>query len=235
MTDFKLLSDDELASQPVFKNLGEALAQPEVAYMLELGSEVTEVDLEQALPLLPRLQSFVLNDNPHVRKLPPSFGTLKHLGYVELRNCALEALPDTMADLEHMTDLVLSDCANFKELPAYVGNWSGMIYLEVDGTQISEIPESIGNLKELEELNMNGNKLHALPEGLGELGKLVTLRTYGNYAMYLSAPVFQRLSALEVYDHGVIQFQDGSWEEVQAALPNCTFTQITKHDPLYEG
>ena len=235
MDAFKFLSDEELVDFPPFTSLEAALEAPDMCYELDLnGGQVGEADLHAAIPKLPRLQILVLQNNHQVRHLPASLGELKHLSYLELRNCGVEDLPDSLAACTLMTDLVVSECPHFRELPDFVGNWPEMIYLEVNGTQVEALPASIGQLSQLEELNVNQNKLHALPDSLGQLKALQVLRTYGNYGMYLSAPVFSRLTSLQKFDHGLVQFTDGTLEEVQAALPNCKFAQITKYDPIYQ-
>ena len=53
--------------------------------------------------------------------------------------------------------------------------------------------------------------------------------------MYLSAPVFKRLTSLQNFDHGLVQFKDGTIDEVFRALGNPIFTQVTKNDPIYNG
>lgn len=232
MADFKMLSDEELEQYPIFTQLEWALTTPHQCYQLELGPNVTSSMLEAALPQLPRVQTLVIDSNQHLQELPDSVGSLRHLGFLEIRNAALESLPQSIAALEHMTDLVISDCPNFKVLPDFICDWPDMVYLEVSNCAIEALPLAIGQLSQLEDLNIDQNKIRELPESLGQLHSLQTLRTYGNFAMYLSAPVFKQLRSLQAFDHGLIQFRDGTLEEVQAALPDCQFSAITNFDTL---
>lgn len=236
MEEFPLLSDEQLADVPIHFSLPEALEDPDNCYQLELTTGVAnEADLKAALPQLTKVQTIIFSGNPHVREFPVELGLLKNLQYFEIRECALEFFPDELEGFAHLTDLVISDCPDLRMFPKFVVKCTALEYLEIGGTGIMALPKGIGALTKLEELNLNQNKLHDLPEALGDLAQLNTLRTYGNFAMYLSAPVFMKLKNLETFDHGLIQFQNGTIEEVKAALAGATFTQVTKNDPIYNG
>lgn len=236
MEDFPLLSDEQLEHKHIFGSLEEALGNTDECYQLELTEGVeTEEDLASALPRLGRLQTLIFTDNQRVKQFPHELAHLKNLQYLEIRECAIEAFPEDMDKLHHITDFIVSDCPRLRIFPEFIFKWTGLQYLEIAGTGIMGIPAGIGNLTELEDLNINQNQLHDLPKDLAKLHKLNTLRTYGNYAMYLDAKVFMQLKALETFDHGLIQFQGATIQEVQAALPNAVFTQVSKNDPVYRG
>ena len=227
-----MLSDEELEQYPIFTQLEWALTAPHQCYQLELGPDVSYKQLETALPQLPRIQTFVLGSNAQVKRLPESIGSLQNLSFLEVRDTALETLPESMASLPHMTDLVISDCPNFKVLPDFICDWREMVYLEISNCGLEALPDAIGQLSMLEDLNIDQNMIRELPESLGQLHALQTLRTYGNLAMYISAPMFMQLKSLLSFDHGLMQFKDGTLEEVQAALPNCNFSAITNFDTI---
>jgi len=230
MQEYPLLTEDDLADMPAFTSLEEALESPDECFILELpdGAE-SEKALQEALPKLPRIQQLIFLNNDQVLNFPKELAMLKNLQYLEIRDSILESLPEEIGSLEHVTDLVITECKTFTLLPDSICNWPGLVYLEVAGTALDELPDNIGNWKSLEDLNINQNKLSTLPEQIGDLKSLQILRTYGNYAMTLPDSL-EQLKQLKTFDHGLIRFRRQNVAEVQAAMPNTVFKQVTSYD-----
>jgi len=54
-------------------------------------------------------------------------------------------------------------------LPDWIGNLTGLYYLDVDGNELRSLPESIGNLTLLSNLYLYSNHLTTLPHSIGNL------------------------------------------------------------------
>ncbi|MHA1340173.1 MAG: leucine-rich repeat domain-containing protein [Promethearchaeota archaeon] len=67
---------------------------------------------------------------------------------INLRNCNITKIPESIADLKHVN------------------------YIDLSFNMIKEIPEDIQNLKNLKHLELGTNKLKLLPEGLGAIENL---------------------------------------------------------------
>lgn len=96
----KLLSDEELANEKEFKNLDEALSNPEAVFKLNLAynglfhfpTEILELKNLQVLNLWG-------ND---LLSVPPEIATLKHLQELNLGYNAISNLPIEMHKLRHL-------------------------------------------------------------------------------------------------------------------------------------
>ena len=232
MQQYPLLSEDQLADEPVFFSLEEALENPENCYILELSSGAeSEKALASALPKLPRVQHFVLQNNNQITDFPKELAGLKNLQVLEIRDCILETLPQEIEQLQHVTDLIMTGCKEISEFPTQICSWDSLIYLEIIDTQIEDMPPEIGNLKNLVDLNINQNRLVTLPEEIAQLQSLEVLRTYGNYAMTLPATL-QELQGLELFEHGLIRVLGTTIMDFRKLMPNTKFVQTTSYDDV---
>ncbi|HHG85371.1 MAG TPA: leucine-rich repeat domain-containing protein, partial [Bacteroidetes bacterium] len=169
--------------------------------------------------------------NPDFDEIPAGFAKLKNLQYLEIRNCPLKSIAPELGDCAELAGLVLVDVRPLASLPDGLGKLEKLNYVEISSTNIEKLPATISNWKSVEELNVSGNNLVELPEEIGGMESLQVLRTYGNYAMYVPAGL-AKLSKLESYDHGDIDYRDISEADLKAGLPNLVFRQVTSQDRI---
>ncbi|CAD7696584.1 unnamed protein product, partial [Ostreobium quekettii] len=85
-----------------------------------------------------------------LKELPTDIGKLKQLTCLHCPGCGLSTLPRSIGDLENMTQLDLSFCAQLKELPSSLGDASQLEHLSVAGCPLlKSLPSSVHQLKEL--------------------------------------------------------------------------------------
>ena len=91
MSEYPLLSEQELEEMPIFASLQEAMEDPDNAYSLELIGEPFFADeLEEFVEQCPRIQVLVINSNEDLTEIPECIAGLANLQYLEVRDCPLE-------------------------------------------------------------------------------------------------------------------------------------------------
>ncbi|XP_078700739.1 uncharacterized protein LOC144927271 [Branchiostoma floridae x Branchiostoma belcheri] len=91
----------------------------------------------------------------------------------------VQALPDEISELQHVTELVL-DNNNIMVLPTVMGSMSNLLHLSLANNQLMFVPESLCELPQLRSLQLQGNQLQRLPNNFGHLAKEVDLNLTGN-------------------------------------------------------
>ena len=93
-------------------------------------------------------------------------------------NRNLQALPDSIGNLQSLTELSLYHHENLKSLPDTIGNLRSLKTLSLDWLEnLQTIPDSIGNLQSLTKLSLyHHENLQSLPDTIGNLRSLKTLR-----------------------------------------------------------
>ena len=148
------------------------------------------------------LETLVLADNC-LREVSERIAGLKKLRMLDLGHNELTSVPDTLGDLEGLTDFLYlhdnrlatlpSSLENLKALrylnisenafaalPESVTRMAGLIELRASDNQLVQLPNSIGDLSRLRELHLRNNKLTALPEAIGKLEALRQIDLRGN-------------------------------------------------------
>uniref|UniRef100_A0A7N0RFI9 Uncharacterized protein n=1 Tax=Kalanchoe fedtschenkoi TaxID=63787 RepID=A0A7N0RFI9_KALFE len=91
--------------------------------------------------------------NYEISMVPKSVGDMKLLRYIDLSSTNIEHLPNNICRLYNLQILLLSDCRNFKRLPADICNLINLRYLKIDGTELEEMPDGIGRLTNIRTLS----------------------------------------------------------------------------------
>jgi Leucine-rich repeat (LRR) protein len=154
------------------------------------------------------LETLVLADN-RLTEVSVRIGALKKLRMVDLGHNQLTHLPDTIGDLDRLTDFLyvhgnrlaslpdslakltalrylnISDNA-LTTLPEPVCAMTGLIELRASGNQLESLPAAIGRLSRLRELHLRDNRLAALPDAVADLHELRQLDLRGNPLTTLS-------------------------------------------------
>jgi len=134
LTPGPLLNDTELEAQPLFTDIGAALADPGTVYKLSLvDSRIKEVPAE--VFRLVNLQYLNLGENK-IKVLPEEMAKLTNLQTLVLTNNKIRTLPDSMKDLENLRRLYLGE-NKISEMPAFVGGLSYLRYLDLHGNYVT--------------------------------------------------------------------------------------------------
>ncbi|CAL5407419.1 unnamed protein product [Camellia sinensis] len=108
---------------------------------------------------VPNLERLILEGCTSLVNLHPSFGILRMLIYLNLRDCkSLKSLPDNICQLKNLRTLILSGCSKLDKLPQNLGVLDCLYELYADWTAIRQLPSSIGLLKNLGILTLEGCK-----------------------------------------------------------------------------
>ncbi|KAF9592952.1 hypothetical protein IFM89_019256 [Coptis chinensis] len=105
--------------------------------------------------------------------LPPIFGRLTHLRYLNLSNMNIASLPKSVCNLRNLQILVLSHNLKLTTLPPSIGNLKQLRCLDLYQVGIRVLPESICCLTNLQTLNLEKcRNLKMLPKNLSKMRKL---------------------------------------------------------------
>jgi Leucine-rich repeat (LRR) protein len=168
------------------------------------------------------LETLVLADND-LREVSDQIGRLKNLRMLDLGHNRLTNVPDTLADLDGLTDFLylhdnqltslpsslasltklrylnISENA-FEALPESISSMASLIELRASDNPLTSLPDSIGRLSRLRELHLRNDKLTSLPESIGALQELRQIDLRGNPLTHLPAALasLPRLDKLDL-------------------------------------
>ncbi|KAJ9687195.1 hypothetical protein PVL29_015876 [Vitis rotundifolia] len=124
---------------------------------LETWTDVTEMHLMNnkisklpEYPNCPKLSLLFLQDNHHLRVIPPHFfECMPVLKVLDLSQTRIRSLPQFFFKLVQLQKFFLRGCELFMELPQEVGELHYLEVLDLDGTEIITLPVAIGKLANL--------------------------------------------------------------------------------------
>lgn len=139
-----------------------------------------------------RLENLIINSNPSLSSLSPSFGQLSQLRSLQLNQNGFTTFPESLTDLTQLQRLSMYG-NNIKTLPASIGKMQGLRSLTFGdtyiGTPLEFLPEEFGDLTELTSLNITLHNLKSLPDSFDKL-------THLSYLNLISYNTTNRLGAL---------------------------------------
>ena len=123
-----------------------------------------------------------------------------HVIKIDLADCNICALPNSIGQLKALTKLDLFNCENITRLPEGIGGLTALETLTLDHCFfLAALPAAIGELKSLTELNLNlCESLVALPDSIGGLAALTILNLGGCYELVALPKAIGDLKALTV-------------------------------------
>ncbi|XP_058758987.1 leucine-rich repeat receptor-like kinase protein SUNN [Vicia villosa] len=122
-------------------------------------------------------------NNAYEGGVPPEFGSLKSLRYLEVSNCNLTGeIPPSLGNLENLDSLFLQMNNLTGTIPPELSSMRSLMSLDLSNNDLSgEIPESFSNLKNLTLLNFFQNKFRgSIPAFIGDLPHLETFNIWEN-------------------------------------------------------
>lgn len=158
-----LLTEKELANQPVYSNLQQAYQKYDQVYRLSIkgtGGYYGKVDEVPAdIDTLVYLQYFSVV-NEALERLPPRFGNLKDLQQLYLGGNRFQALPDTLYNLRNLRRLDVQK-NRLLRISDKISQLTHLEYLYLnDNRELDFIPtEAFQSLRKLKILNAQNTKI----------------------------------------------------------------------------
>ncbi|PWA43906.1 disease resistance protein (TIR-NBS-LRR class) [Artemisia annua] len=111
----------------------------------------------------------------HIKLLPESICTLKHLKSLELKSCfGLQKLPEDIFKLEKLEKLSCSN-TGIKFLPDSICMLETLKYLKIDAKFLEKLPGNLGRLESLEKFCLSSAKINNFPDSICMLRHLRSL------------------------------------------------------------
>lgn len=112
----------------------------------------------QIIGLMPKLSELHL-EGTAIKELPESIINLGGIVSINLRNCKdLECVTYSICGLRCLRTLNLSGCSKLEALPETLGQLETLEELLVDGTAISKLPSTVSEMENLKILSFSGCK-----------------------------------------------------------------------------
>ena len=146
--------------------------------------DTKELKSASRLSELRQAKSLVIEDEAEsMEKLPQSLASLDNITELVIKYCKTKALPPKLAALKQVTRLELNE-TQLKDIDV-ICRMTSLKELQLSHNCIKQLPADIGNLRLLEELNLNSNFLTVLPSQVGNLRNLLRLSVSANRLHHL--------------------------------------------------
>ncbi|KAF8029651.1 hypothetical protein BT93_E2162 [Corymbia citriodora subsp. variegata] len=137
-----------------------------------MKNNISEFPLSMS-PNCPRLSTLLLNYNTMVIIPDSFFRQFCGLKVLNLSECYLRELPNSISDLVNLRALLLSQCLDLRHIP-YLGKLTSLRKLDIDRCDSLEVPEGLGMLMNLRYLALGFLNRGRLPKGV--LGGLLNMQ-----------------------------------------------------------
>ena len=220
------LAVDSLSAIPRdFKNLAEALVNPERVY--ELNLYFTELDKD-----LSGLAQFVNVRRMELRgtaqtELPDVFDRFAHLEKLSIAIDNLAELPPSILQLKRLRELTVFG-PSLERLPSGWSNLAAMERLTISNSKITSFPSELSGLPNLQALILIRNKINSIPETFPAFPVLEQLNLSENALTTL--PVFQQCPKLKwvtANKNAIVEVPAHIFENQSLRRLNVAHNQIT--------
>lgn len=147
-----VLSESKLKSKEEYRELSEALKNPDDVYSLNMHIPDSFPKEILKLKRLNELDVYM----PKFKSLPAHISKLKNLQILMILDGDINKLPPEIVKLKHLKWLRLWKI-NLKELPASIAKLKKLETLELFANDLRYLPEGIINLKRLKEIGIDSN------------------------------------------------------------------------------
>ena len=159
------------------------------------GSELHLSLWKQALGVVPDvvwertdLQTLVLAGNDLV-EVSERIGNLRNLRMLDLGHNRLRGIPDSIGDIEGLSDFLYLHDNQLTDLPASLTRLDKLRYLNISQNAFEILPEAVTGMVGLIELRVTDNRLTSLPPSIARLARLRELHLRNNRLTTLPAAV----------------------------------------------
>ena len=118
-------------------------------------------------PTCPRVTSLLLQYNSFPQNIPYDFfDFIQSLKVLDLSYTGIDSLPGSVANLENLCALLLSNCWNLRSIPS-LAKLIKLMALDLSSSRnIKELPHGTDQLGNLRRLNISNTMINILPSGL---------------------------------------------------------------------
>jgi hypothetical protein len=148
-----------------------AMIAPELALLTRLhslkldGCALSGAESVRAICDVQTLTFLSLWNNPLLALPHPELSRLSRLVLLDLRQCQLAELPDSLFSLASLRFLKLSS-NRLSEISPHIGRLSNLETLALEQCQLTALPDAVAHLVSLKFLSVSVNKLGSLPDAL---------------------------------------------------------------------
>ncbi|GLT31090.1 hypothetical protein SLA2020_058530 [Shorea laevis] len=215
--------DDVFKMHDVLRDMAIKSIGPEFGYMVKAGMKLTEVpdkrgwinDLKKVSlmenniskiplelsPKCPTLSTLILSNNHNLSEIPESFFEgMPELKVLDLSKTGIEALPNSISNLEKLSSMRLRRCYSLMYLPS-LAKLTALKKLDLNNSGIEVVPQGMEKLISLEYLDLSDcDNLEEIPMGmLSNLSNLQYL-LLGHKKLKIKGEEVKRLSKLENFE-----------------------------------
>ena len=161
---------------------------------------------------VPKIQQLDLSGKD-IHSLPPEFGKLTRLKFLNLKDNQLTLLPKEFANLQSLEKISL------------------------ENNQLVQFPTALCELTQLDELRLQNNKLTSIPKEIGYLAKLKALNLQHNCIKTLPDvfDILPRLSKLELQYNQLTSLPNSLVIARKLFSIDVSFNQLEELPPLYKS
>ncbi|GLT31087.1 hypothetical protein SLA2020_058500 [Shorea laevis] len=244
--------DDVFKMHDILRDMAIKSISPEFGYMVKAGMKLTEVPEERGWgndlkkvslmdnkiskiplelsPKCPTLSTLILSNNHNLSEIPESFFEgMPELKVLDLSQTGIEALPNSISNLEKLSSMRLRQCYRLRYLPS-LAKLTALKKLDLYNSMITVVPQGMDKLISLEYLDLSGfSNQKEIPMGmLSNLSNLQYLSFYGK--LKIKGDEVVRLSKLETF-YGVFDDIRG----YNYFVKSHDFQILTDYDILVKG